>query len=533
MSAGAYPVDSPIEGERRVLSAGSIVELIHAQACARPRARALEYRGDTWSYGRLVEEARAMVQILRDLNVAAGDRVALWADRTPHVVAAALATMQMRAAYVPIDPAYPRDRAIAILNAATPCALLYDSKSRVRPPGWAKENIDVRELTRSPSTTSLDKPSGGDAAYVAFTSGSSGAPKGVVIEHRSLLNYVCWCAHLVGPGGYGAPLFASLGFDHAVTCLWVPLAQGKTVVVAPGLWDHEALFSARTQRYTFFKITPSHARFFERLVEPDYSLITNLVVFGGEALSADLVAQLKSRLQGVRLVNHYGPTEATVGCCWQEFRCDDMPTSSAVPIGRPIWNSRAYVVDAGLQVVEPGQKGELVMAGLCVARGYLGDEDSDRFIDEAAITGGLTCSNAENAGGRRAYRTGDIVERLPAGILRFCGRNDFQLKVAGHRVELDELRHHALATGMIAEIAFDILHGDVDALEAFIVPHDSDASGERLSATVQRALNRALPPAVVPRRISVVHEIVFDSHGKCDISATRELDELRSNERVR
>jgi len=507
------PHHGRIDGEHRPLPASSVVELINTRIRETPRTVALEYRGQQITYEALGQLAAAVAETLVDLGVQPGDRVGLWADRSPAVVAAALGAMQAGAAYVPLDPTYPPERIQGILDSAAPVALAFDGGARERPPVSHAQPIDVAGIETPSKRLKARVPAGHDAAYIVFTSGSTGVPKGVVVEHRSLVNYACWCAAMVGDAGSGSPLFASLGFDHAATCLWVPLIQGKRVVLVPGLWEADRIFDDRRGRHTFLKITPSHVRFFERLLQPDYGNATHLVMFGGEALDPKLVSRLGARLAGARLVNHYGPTEATVGCCWHEFTVPDVDGLPTVPIGTPIWNSRAYVVDDDLATVKPGQEGELVLAGHCVARGYLHDEDAGRFIDEGALADGARDT---------AYRTGDIVERLPNGALLYRGRNDNQVKISGHRVELDELRRHVVSTPGVAEVAFHVVRdGGLDAVEAFVVPTDDGGDGARIPAAVAQAVERHLLSAVTIKAVHVVDELLFDAHGKCDIAATR------------
>lgn len=511
MTAGdARPLPC-MAGEGHPLSGSSVLDSIMHWVQATPQAPALRYEERYLTYEELGRAVAATASVLADLRIGPGDLVALWADRTPRVVAAALAVMASRAGYVPLDPSYPEARVRTVLEAASPVALLFDGTSPTPPPQVSCPTADLEGLPPAVELHSTAAPRADDAAYVIFTSGSSGDPKGVVVEHGSLLNYVASCIELVGPAGTGAPLFASLGFDHAATCLWVPLVQGKCVALARGVWDQDALFGAREEPFTFLKLTPSHARFFERLPRPDYRTITDLLMFGGEALDPPLVAAIGDRLEGIRLVNHYGPTEATVGCCWHEFGPDEVEGGDPVPIGAPIWNSRAYVVDDALRAVAPGEAGELVMAGACVARGYLSGEQGG-FIDERELGGGSG----------RAYRTGDVVERLPDGPLRYLGRRDSQLKIGGHRIELGEMRRHALALEAVGEVAFDVQRGDLDVVEAFVVPAGDGADGTALADDLRRALARNLPPPLVPQQVHVVNELVFDSHGKCDLEATRQ-----------
>jgi amino acid adenylation domain-containing protein len=501
-----------ISGERHRLTTSSIVELMHTHALATPAATALEYGTATWSYRRLWDRVLAVADALHETGVRPEDRVVVVAHRTPDTVAAAIAVMALRAACVLIDPQHPEERISAVLAQARPAAVVGDGPLPFRPSG--APGID---LTGVPTVAAPPRrpPSGHDIAYIVFTSGSTGAPKGVRIAHRSLLNYVSWCGSLVGASGIGSALFGSLGFDLALTSLWVPLAMGRRVVLTRGLWDQRALFGRRTEGYTFLKMTPSHARFLEQLAElPDYASTTDLLMFGGEALDPALIAGLGRRAP--RMINHYGPTETTVGCCAFAFDRATVPDLPTVPIGRPAWNTDAHVLDDRLRPVPPGVPGELVIAGQGVAAGYLG-QTSDRFLDAPEFGG-------------RAYRTGDIVEVVEVAgrpVLLYLGRQDDQLKVSGHRIELGELRHHVLAAGDVAGVAFHVVREEVDGLEAFVVPADPAADRGELAQAVEAALRRAVPEALVPQRIHVVPRLVLNGNGKCDIQATRLLSTTR------
>ncbi|WP_344631127.1 amino acid adenylation domain-containing protein [Streptomyces glaucosporus] len=500
----------------RDIGAASVVQIVREHAALRPDAVAVESAGELLTYRRLWHRVLVLAAALDEAGIGSGDRVALWADRTAGTTAAALAVMLLRAAYVPIDPTHPAERVSAVLAGARPAALLHDGAGAGGAlPAPDVPVIDVRAVADTPAPPERELPRAEDIAYVVFTSGSTGAPKGVMVEHGSLVNYTAWCGNLVGREGIGSPLFASLGFDLAMTSLWVPLAQGLRVVTVAGLWDQATLFGPRQDAYTFVKLTPSHARFFDLLAEPPhYSRATRLLMFGGEGLDPALVSSLGPRLDGVRLVNHYGPTETTIGCCAHRFDSTRLPGTPTVPIGTPAWNTRAYVVDENLRPLPPGSPGELVIAGRAVAAGYLGDRDPDgRFLDEREL--------GREPG--RAYRTGDIAELLPDGSLLHLGRRDDQLKVNGHRVELGELRHHVLAVPGVADAAFDIVRGAVDTLELFVRPVRPQADGEALAEAVRKALAGALPSALVPGTVRTVPEILFNSNGKCDVAATRRL----------
>jgi D-alanine--poly(phosphoribitol) ligase subunit 1 len=517
---------SVLVGAVRPLDAHSIVDLIHRQSTLRPDAPALLHGARRWTFAELRRWSTGIAATLADAGVGPGDRVLLWADRTPATVAAALALMTLRAAYVPVDPAFPAQRMQAVVDGSAPVLLLHDSEAAtIAPPAVDVPVLDLAELSEpavAPSRArtapdARDLPHPDDPAYVIFTSGSTGAPKGVVIEHGSLANYVQWCAHTTGlAAGGGSPLFGSLGFDHAITSLWPALAHGSPVTIFAGVWDQQALFDDRPTPFELLKVTPSHLRFFERTSRPDYRRTTRLLMFGGEALDPALIAGLGERLDGVRLMNHYGPTEATIGCCYNEFDPVAVQGLPSVPIGRPIWNTRAYLVDDQLRPARPGEAAELVIAGAGVAAGYLGRaEAAGVFLDEADLGG--------PAG--RAYRTGDRVELLPDGTLLYLGRDDSQFKISGYRIELGELRRHTLSVPGVLDVAFGVVPGAVESMEALLVlTPEPDASADREASTaraVRAALTKALPAALVPRRIKAVPELLLNANGKCDLAATR------------
>ena len=502
----------PLVGLARPIGVGSILDLIHAVSVSRPAAVALEHHGREQTFGELMQRVADVAAALAEAGVARGDRVAVYANRTPEVIATALAAMALGAAYVPVDPANPAARTQGILLGADAAVLAYEGGSAAVPPsGTRLKQLDVAAVPRLGRR--LPKlPSSEEVAYVIFTSGTTGVPKGVAIEHGSLTNYVEWGAATVGHVGTGSPVIGSLGFDLSMTSLWIPLAQGNRVVLTDGIFDRESLFRQRPEPFTFIKATPSHFRFFERTTRPVYSAFTHMLMFGGELLEVGFLRSMAERLGGVRLINHYGPTETTIGCCYNEFRLEDLPSSGGVPIGRPIWNTRAYAVDESLRPVPAGNVGELVIAGRGVARGYLGVADAgDRFVDERELGGPSG----------RAYRTGDFVERLPSGVLLYLGRKDNQLKVSGHRVEMAELRGKALLVRGVADVAFEVVRRDLDHLEVYVVPSDGEVSHAQLVASLRLALSSELPAALVPRRVHVVPAILTNGNGKVDLRATR------------
>ena len=229
------------------------------------------------------------------------------------------------------------------------------------------------------------------------------------------------------------------------------------------------------------------------------------------------MAGLAPRLEGVHLLNHYGPTEATVGCTAFRFEADQVEGEGALPIGLPVWNSRAYVVDPDLAPVPAGEEGELVLAGLCVADGYLGgaDEDRARFIDESAMA--ATDRTGPEA---RAYRTGDRCV-VRDGVVHYRGRLDEQVKVRGYRIEIQEVHDLAVAVDGVAQAAVAVLQTGLGGLELFVVA-ERDDDGELVGRVLEH-LRANLPAAAVPSKVWIVSHLVANAHGKWDAEATRAL----------
>ncbi len=509
---------SVLAGTSSDLGEGTLVDAIAGHVAARPEAAAVEADGTVLSYAELWDAASRVAGALREAGVGQGDQVAIWATRTTPVVAAALAVMALGAGYVPIDPTYPAARVRRILEVGRPKVMVCgdaDALAGSLPRGMA--TVDVRASAR-PSTELRSVAGQEDVAYTVFTTGSTGLPKGVLVGHRALLNYLGWARELTGfEVGDATPCFASLGFDHAVTCLWLPLLVGGSVQLVPDSWDPRPWLAPRDRPFAFVKITPSHVRLFERIAHPDYRTITRTVMFGGERLDAALVASLGSRIEDIGLLNHYGPTEATVGCTAFPFSAGEVTGEGALPIGAPVWNSRAYVVDADLRPVPVGEEGELVLAGECVAHGYLGGDEHDRarFLHERDLGG------ADPAADARAYRTGDRCV-VRDGQLYYLGRLDEQVKVRGHRIEIQEVHDLAAAVPGVAQVAVALSQTGLGGLELFVVP-GGDHAADGLVARVLERLRAELPAAAVPERVRIVPNLVVNAHGKWDPAATRAL----------
>ncbi len=512
---------SVLEGRAARLDRRTVVDAVAEHARARPDAPAVVESGrPAHTYADLWDDASHLAGALREAGVVRGDQVAIWATRTAPVVAAAVAAMSLGAAYLPIDPTYPAARVRRILDVGKPRVIVCaDAQALVGSLPRDLPTVDIHAGSRS-APVGAPEATPSDVAYTVFTTGSTGLPKGVLVSHRALGNYLGWAQELTEFGPDDAtPCFASLGFDHAVTCLWLPLMVGGAVQLIPDSWDPRPWLAPRERPFAFIKITPSHVRLFERIARPDYREVTRAVMFGGERLDAAMVAGLSPRLDGVRLLNHYGPTEATVGCTAYRFDAAHAPAEGSVPIGEPVWNSRAYVVDADLAPVPAGEEGELVLAGACVAEGYLGggDEDRARFVAESAIAG--AAADGGDDGPPRAYRTGDRCV-VRDGVVHYLGRLDEQVKVRGHRIEIQEVHDLVVSVAGVRDAAVVVSQVGLGGLELFVTT--DDGAGDPVSRVLEH-LRANLPAAAVPGRVWVVPHLVANAHGKFDADATRAL----------
>jgi D-alanine--poly(phosphoribitol) ligase subunit 1 len=519
---------SVLAGARATLPVATLVDAVATQVRTRPDAPAVEGDGPTQTYAELWQHAGRMAEVLAEAGVGPSDQVAIWATRTASVVAAALGVMALGAAYVPIDPTYPAARVRRILEVGRPKVMVCADPNALA--GSLPRGVATVDTHAGPRAGTDLEPVAepGQIAYTVFTTGSTGLPKGVLVDHRALVNYLGWAQELTAfEAGDATPCFASLGFDHAVTCLWLPLMVGGSVQLIPDSWDPRPWLAPRDRPFAFVKITPSHVKLFERIARPDYRAITRTVMFGGERLDAALVASLGDRLEGVRLLNHYGPTEATVGCTAFRFDRESVPEDGPLPIGTPVWNSRAYVADADLRPVPLGEEGELVLAGDCVAVGYLGGGEADqaRFLTEGELGGAAAGDGAEGSAAR-AYRTGDRCA-VRDGQLNYLGRLDEQVKVRGHRIEIAEVRDLAISVAGVSDAAAALTQKGLGGLELFIV---AESGGVDLVTKVLERLREELPAAAVPERVFVVPNLVVNAHGKWDAEATRALAERAAAE---
>ncbi|MEW2615942.1 amino acid adenylation domain-containing protein, partial [Streptomyces sp. NPDC047880] len=415
---------------------------------------------------------------------------------------------------MPIDVDYPADRvefmvgdaglACVITASGTvfpevsvPCLVLGDSGFEGRLAGVS--GADVADVERVGSL-SVDHP-----AYVIYTSGSTGRPKGVMVSHRSAVGYLRWCGEEYEGLRGVAGLHSSVAFDLTVTSLLGPLLVGGCVRVV-GLTESVDVVEALSGEWgcTFLKVTPSHLTLLGDLARG--CALSGDVVVGGEALSGEVVRRWGEVNPAARVVNEYGPTEATVGCVAYSVRPGDVFSAAGVPIGVPIANTRVFVLDGLLRPVPVGVAGELYVAGAGLARGYVGRPGltGERFV---------ACPFGEVAGARM-YRTGDVVRWSAGGRLEYLGRADEQVKIRGFRIEPGEVEAVLAAHPQITQVAV-VAREDVPGdkrLVAYVV-------GDAAPAELRDFVGERLPQYMVPSAVVVLEALPLTVNGKLDRKA--------------
>ncbi|KAF1026602.1 MAG: Tyrocidine synthase 3 [Pseudomonas sp.] len=490
----------------------SVQALFEAHARHTPHALAVQTDTGQLTYRQLNEQANQLAYHLRERGVQPDSRVALCVERGLDLVVGLLAILKAGGAYVPLDPGYPRERLAYMLQDSQPVALLVHAATRDLPGEVAIPVIDFDRNVWQQAPNGNPRVPGltaANLAYVMYTSGSTGTPKGVMVEHRGLSNLMHWGSHLC-PNAEGGALLqrAPFSFDGSVWELFWPLTNGMRLVLARPDGHREPAYLARVireQRVTVIKFVPAMLQQFLDLEES--ALCTSLtdVLCGGGELTEALALGVQQRLPHVRLHNVYGPTEATVDSSAWTLEPGAPVPKVQLPIGRAINNTRLYVLDAHDAPVPLGVSGQLHIGGVGVARGYLGLEQmtAERFIDSPFVPGD------------RLYRTGDLVRYLPDGSLEFLGRNDFQVKLRGLRLELGEIEACLAAHPALHEVA--VLIRD-ERLVAYFTLSDTAPGLEAL----RTHMLAHLPEYMVPAAFVQLDRLPLSPAGKLDRKALPE-----------
>jgi aspartate racemase len=452
--------------------------LFEEVAAAQPDAIAVVFGPRQVSYGELNERANHLAHRLRRLGVGRETLVGCCVERSVNLIVAFVAIVKAGGAYVPLDPSYPRERLDFLLqDTATPLMLTQTSFASTVLAGRHLQVIllDAGDHASSPGDDANPVNLGGptDLAYVMYTSGSTGRPKGVMVENRAIVRLVrnTNVCHF-GPDEVFL-LFAPVSFDASTLEIWGPLLTGGRLVVMPpqAASLQELGRVIRENGVTTLWLTAGlfHLMVDERL--DDLRPVRQLLA-GGDVLSARHVRKVLDNLPACRLINGYGPTENTTFTCCHSMRAVDRIPDS-VPIGRPISNTRVYILDAAMQPQLPGEPGELYAAGDGVARGYLNDPQgtAEKFLPDPF----------SSEPGGRMYRTGDLGRWRADGVIEFLGRLDNQVKILGHRIEPGEVE--------------TVLCSHDGVTQACVIPYAGGADTKRLVAYYVASSNPGATPS--------------------------------------
>lgn len=480
----------------------SLLHWFEQQAASQPETVVVQYHDRVLDYRGLRERCASLAAQWIAAGIAPGDVVAVALPRSEHLLVTLLAVMWTGAAYLPLDPDGPVERNQRMVRDAGATAVVCEPALRARCPLDGVVWLDSRVETTHPAPPLRATADG--IAYVLYTSGSTGQPKGVEVSHRNLANFLFSMQRELALGAEDRVLaLTTLTFDIAGLELYLPLLTGSRVVIADAALarDPHALAGLlKRERISVLQATPSQWRILLANDQADLSAVHALV--GGEALSAEWAARLLQRV--ARLTQLYGPTETTI---WSTI----MPLSNAdgvtpPPIGRPLANTQVYVLDAARQLLPTGAVGELYIGGEGVAKGYrhqpqLSDE---RFLPDPFRDGG------------RLYRTGDLVRWREDGLLEFVGRADGQLKIRGHRIEPGEIeatlvRHPDLVDAVVVGHAEGA--GPLQ-LVAYVVARDSQA--EPSTEALRDYLQQRLPEAMLPTLFMSLPALPLTPNGKLD-----------------
>ncbi|TDD29944.1 amino acid adenylation domain-containing protein [Actinomadura sp. KC06] len=489
MDAGERALIERANSTGRDLPETNVVALFEEQAARTPGATAVEAGDQRLTYAELDERSAALAARLRARGAGPEAVVALALPRTPDLVVALLGVLKSGAAYLPLDLDHPADRLAYMLDDAGPlCAIVTDETAHLLPDTASVLVLDgpLEDVPAEPSYV----PRRDDLAYVIYTSGSTGRPKGVAVPHGALTNFLLATRSQLDLGAADRLVaVTTIAFDIAALELFAPLISGATVVLAGRRTVRDpAALAALLEDATVVQGTPS------LLGTLDPSALKGLrVLVGGEALPAALAESLEASAS--LATNMYGPTEATI---WATSA--DLPGSG---IGGPFWNTRAHVLDAALRPVPPGVPGELYLAGVQLARGYVGRPDltAERFV-----------ADPFGPPGSRMYRTGDLARRARDGSIEYLGRTDDQVKIRGFRIEPAEAQAVLAARPGVAQAAVVVRD---DRLIGYYVP-DGEGVDE---AALRDALARALPEYMVPSALVALDALPRTVNGKLDRAA--------------
>jgi non-ribosomal peptide synthetase-like protein len=515
VTRGAHHASAvPIADDDGGLSAGRCIhELFEARADQWPSNVAISFEGEDWTYQEVESHANQLARYLRARGVGRGATVGVYFYRSEKPIISVLAILKAGAAYVPIDATYPPERVRHIVAEADMALLLTERElsetaMSVCPDRSMVVDFSDRQIAAESATRLSGEEVGvlpNDLSYILFTSGTTGRPKGVMIEHRNVVGFITGWNQVtqIGPDDRIYHGF-SLGFDASVEELWMAFSNGAALVVAPlevvRVPDEVADFIEKYD-VTVISTVPT----FLAVLDPDLPTV-RIVISGGEPCPPEVVRRWWR--PGRRVFNTYGPTETTVDATFVECSLD-----RPVTIGRPLPGYKAYVLDENLQQLPVGEPGELCIGGVAVARGYLNQPEltNQRFVPNPFCEG--------NGSPSRLYRSGDLVRWTADGEIDFLGRIDRQVKIRGFRIELPGIESVLHEDPQIQQAVVEVVERQgLKEIAAYVVPRPH-VNGSFDRGTVLRLLRDRLPAYMVPGYLDLIDSIPVLPSGKIDRSS--------------
>ncbi|HLP45552.1 MAG TPA: amino acid adenylation domain-containing protein, partial [Candidatus Kapabacteria bacterium] len=473
------------------------------------------------TYRQLNEQSKRLACLLIEKGVQPDTIVGIIVERSVEMIVGILGILKAGGAYMPIDPDYPRERIDYMLkDSGTKLLVTNSDKESENVRRWEGEKVFLEYILRHSNHLSFHRSSfiihhSNHLAYIIYTSGTTGKPKGVLIENRNLVNYVCWFSKKVRlTTDDRAILTSSFGFDLGYTSIYPSILSGSGlhIVHKETYWVSDELLSyIRRHQITYIKMTPS---LFSALVQSSGFSNQNLsrlrlIVLGGEPIKLKDVEKTHALCRHIQIMNHYGPTETTIGCVAQFIDFNKFDEYKEKPtIGYPIDNMKIFILDKGLNFLPIGVPGELIISGSGVGRGYTNHPEltAEKFVGHP------------DSGIVRMYRTGDVARWTGKGTVEFLGRSDNQVKIRGFRVELGEIESRLLKYGEIKNAV--VLAGetpDEKYLCAYIVSHREYGISE--ISGLRESLAKELPDYMIPSYFVQVEKIPLTSNRKIDLAA--------------
>lgn len=482
----------------------TITDLFRNQVKSNPQKIAIECNHIALTYRELDQKSNQMARYLIEKNVGSNSIVGILAKHSIELIISILGIIKAGATYLPLDSNYPKERIINILSdAKVSCLLTNLNTEKLGFDVYNIININNQEIyTLSSEDINYSKPY--KTAYLIYTSGSTGIPKGVMISHKSLLNYVLWASKkYVKSKEEVFALYSSIAFDLTVTTIFTPLISGVKTIIYEDNEDEYVLYRIlREKKSTVVKLTPSHLMLIKDLDNSDSSI--KRFVIGGEDLKTAVAKAVHNSFKGdIELYNEYGPTEATVGCMIYKFNPNEN-TGVSVPIGTPADNVQIYILDENLRPVPYGVIGEIYISGDGISQGYLNRDKltKQKFLPNPFVDNSLM------------YKTGDLGLLNNSGVIEYKGRSDDQVKIRGYRIELGEIEKCIMDFGSIKNVTVVYREKNNSIyLSAYLILNQA-GNEEQTINDLKSYVGSYLPHYMIPNTYTVIDEFPLTVNGK-------------------